>query len=381
MEQVTERAIRKWHADCGKYISAEWGGVGCPELLRDPRRIYNIDETGIFHDARSGRVHKFYAQRGSRQVQRRAMGTSKMTTITGMAGADGWLAKPVILTESKTGQLSSTMRVNDWREAGYDTTESGWQTSDSFLRALEFFIDQVKQREEVQFPIAVFVDGHRSHVNEEAALWSRRNKVILYGLNANSTFLKQPWDVGLFAPLKSHWYREVVQFYNQRVEEEETPEVTTKEIPKILRKVWGKIDQPKTVKDAFRKCGLFPWNVNAIDFSRLSEDKREDPLRCYEEEEEEAQEEEDAWEIPEGDEEETLEAEFLVEGESAPVQQVARPARGGERFIIQLEGDTSGGMNFRVPHSERKKKWLEGIQRMTNYTRIPIVVSSIFQNF
>jgi len=340
---VTERALRKWHAECRKFIEEEWKGRGCPGLLEDPRRIYNIDETGIFHDARTGRVHKVVAERGSTSVMELSVGTSKMTTVTAAISADGWMSNPVILKASRQAAGVQGLRMADWPEAYYDSTESGWQTSDSFLRCLNALVMEIKEREDVEFPIALFVDGHKSHMSEECALWARQNDVILYGLNANSTFLQQPFDVGIFSPLKSAWFKRTRAFFQ---EHHHAMMITSQEIPGILKKVWLDINKEESIRNAFRKCGLYPWDAEAIDYGQLPAHARMEPLICSE-----------------GD------SALETAAEEEPTTVTKRTSTGHSKegsWEVRLQGDKDGRISFRVPWECRDAAWYEGIMSLGN---------------
>jgi hypothetical protein len=52
--------------------------------------------------------------------------------------------------------------------------------------------------------------------------------------------------------------------------------VTAKEMPVVLKKVWEMLDNKDIIKRSFRKCGLCPWDEEAIDFSRLPHPELQD---------------------------------------------------------------------------------------------------------
>ncbi len=187
---------------------------------------------------------------------------------------------PVFLTPKRGPPTFTHIDMQAFRAAYYDTTETGWQNQDSFLNFVKRFIEEVKQIEDVQFPVVLFVDGQKSHISEECALLCNLNDVILYGLNGNSTHILQPLDVGIFNTLKKNWFSMVNQMMYE--DELENYQVTVFQLPKIAKKVWQRLDDPELIQTAFNRCGLFPWDVDAIDFTKIPKKLRlpEDTELC-----------------------------------------------------------------------------------------------------
>lgn len=284
---VTETKIREWFKYTRQFIECKWKGEGAPDVLKDPARVFNLDETNIWLDPSNGRVQRVVCPRG-RKASVQTIGERKQLTMTVAMSADGWLLPPFFLT-TKIGLPTFThIDMNGFRKAFYDTNESGWQNSDSFMRLVETLVREVRKRG-TQFPIVLFVDGHKSHVSEEVALYCRANDVILYALLANSTHLLQPLDVGIFGALKKLWYSKCLEVVNQRSELEDVEdvfEITTKVVPHIMREVWKELDRKELVEKAFRKSGIFPFDVRAVDFTKLPEKCREpENLQCSEDDE------------------------------------------------------------------------------------------------
>ena len=220
----------------------------------------------------------------------------------------------------------------------------------------------------------LFLDGHKSHISEECALYCRANDVILYGLNANSTHLLQPLDVGLFAALKQHWWTECLAFSRRKAEEgdyDRVYEVTVKIVPQIMKKVWEKLDDPKLIEKAFRKTGIFPWEVEAVDFTKLPPKMRaESNLQCSEDESDF------------GD---------TSDDEPNPATQQKRPAEKERRshkfqpFKLTMAMGEDGRMSFEVPyeyhHDVNFKRQFEEMLK-TNYPpTTKTVVSTKKKNF
>lgn len=106
------------------------------------------------------------------------------------------------------------------------------------------------EKEKVEFPIILFVDGHRSHLTMHLSELCEAKGVILVALHPNCTHMLQPADVSVFAPLKKGWqahvrewkfnndYRQVVKSYFAPIlqdifKKKSTPIVYSKWIPKM----------------------------------------------------------------------------------------------------------------------------------------------------
>ncbi|KAJ8966905.1 hypothetical protein NQ314_003239 [Rhamnusium bicolor] len=77
----------------------------------------------------------------------------------------------------------------------------------------------------------------------------------------------QPADVSLFAPLKNNWTKVVFN----RKKENNNKSVNKSTFPILLENAIQRISTD-TVKNGFRKCGLYPFNVEAIDFTKCMQD-------------------------------------------------------------------------------------------------------------
>ncbi len=189
----------------------------------------------------------------------------KQVTVIGCSGADGWLMPPQIILKLKNPPTSKSVDMAAFPEAEFDHSPSGWQTKDTMIRFLRRFHQLVTERG-VTFPIVLFMDGYRAHTSSEVNLWCHSNDIILFNLHPHATLVYQPWDHNLFGPLKSAWNQEVWKFAE---ENEFNVEITQKMVPRLLQPAWEKIAKAENVRKSFTKCGLFPWNPDAVAYHRL----------------------------------------------------------------------------------------------------------------
>jgi hypothetical protein len=118
------------------------------------------------------------------------------------------------------------------------------------------------------FQVVLFVDGHKSHISSEAAEYCAANGIALFTLLPNSTHLIQPFDVGIFGPLKHKWKEQVLNFVGRNMESR--TELTKYNFTPLLKAVFNTIQStPDIAAHAFKKSGLYPFTVQNIDRTRL----------------------------------------------------------------------------------------------------------------
>lgn len=87
-----------------------------------------------------------------------------LTSITVMFtfGADGCITPPMVIFSNKSLQANITSNVPpDWR---IGLSENGWMNSEIFDNYIENILHPYRVKKRVQFPIILFVDGHKTHL-------------------------------------------------------------------------------------------------------------------------------------------------------------------------------------------------------------------------
>jgi hypothetical protein len=109
-------------------------------------------------------------------------------------------------------------------------------------------------------PVALFFDGHHSHISLELIRKARDNNILLLCLPPNTTHLLQPLDVGVFAPLKNAW-----KVILKRHKLETRGANVNKEIfPHLLSELWETSFTPQHCKGGFRGAGLVPFSPEHV---------------------------------------------------------------------------------------------------------------------
>lgn len=98
------------------------------DVLNDPTRIYNADETGLPLDYKPGNV---IGRTGARSVYGITSGKKGQLTVMGCANAAGQVMPPMILHKGKRANKKVLESMPDtWQTT---LTESGWMNGDAFL--------------------------------------------------------------------------------------------------------------------------------------------------------------------------------------------------------------------------------------------------------
>lgn len=88
-------------------------------------------------------------------------------------------------------------------------------------------------------------------------------KIILFKLYPNATYLIQPANVSLFMSLKVLWKQAVNDFRGR-----ESDKILSKsDFASVFKNAFEQIAE-KTIVNGFRACGLYPWNPDAIEYSK-----------------------------------------------------------------------------------------------------------------
>lgn len=96
-------------------------------------------------------------------------------------------------------------------------SESGWMKDEVFFEYVVNDFNAWVEKNNIQKPIPLLVDGHKSHMSLVLSSMCEELKIILYALPPNTTHMLQPADVSDFAPLKADW-RKVVRVFLSKLE-------------------------------------------------------------------------------------------------------------------------------------------------------------------
>lgn len=177
--------------------------------------------------------------------------------------ASGVLVAPLVLFPYKE-RLPRDVSQSIPKGWGVGRTESGWMKSEAFLDCLRNVFHPWLLKNNVKLPVIVFVDGHRSHATYDTVNFCKSHGIILICLPPNSTHFIQPLDVSFFKPMKAAWDTALVKwrFDNGGAM------ISKPDFAPLLKQAIDSMNGiEQTLINGFRKCGLHPWNSEAIDYA------------------------------------------------------------------------------------------------------------------
>ncbi|KAF2883014.1 hypothetical protein ILUMI_23152 [Ignelater luminosus] len=256
---VTERAIRKWHGDLYKYVIEE---VGDPDLLMDPTRILNGDETAFQTNPTTSTV---IGPTGFKNLYEVKGKDKECITVLATFLASGEMTPPCVVYPYERIPSEIARNINPSWSLG--KSEKGWMTAKVFFGYIANTLLPYLKERNTKFPILFLIDGHKSHLSYEVANLCKENKIILYSLLPNATHILQPADVSVFKPVKTQW-RKIVEDWKLKSGQRT---VTKINFSSLIESAFTAATE-HVIQNGFRKCGLFPFEANAIDYAKCMSD-------------------------------------------------------------------------------------------------------------
>ncbi|KAJ8039126.1 Tigger transposable element-derived protein 2 [Holothuria leucospilota] len=259
--QLSHEKVEAWYDEFETYMktSQDLDGKG-EEILKDPNRLFNCDESGF---PLSGKIEKVLAPVGSRNVYQITTSDKKQITVLACMNAAGLYLPPMLIYPGVRFRYYPLEGAPaDWFMG---RSGNGWIDSEVFYEWIaNHFLPEVKKHG-VKFPVVLLVDGHKSHVSLETAEFCNKNGIILYCFLAHASHIMQPCDLSFFRSLKGHWTKEVKEFTLQS----DGQTVTKVNFAGVFAKAWKKSTIKETAMNGFRSAGIFPFNKNAYDKSKI----------------------------------------------------------------------------------------------------------------
>lgn len=216
--------------------------------------MFNCDETFLPLNII---CEKVVARRNSKHVYAQSRGTSEHITLLCGASAAGIALPPMIIfSKSFPG---GAYKFNGPDDSVYCKSESGWIDSELFMVWMKKIFLQYCGS---QRPVLLFVDGHASHITIDVIDLARENKIILFCLPPHTMHALQPLDVSVFKSLKSHFSKALSFAKKDFV-------VSKREFARVVKNPFEKAFSMLNIKAGFAKCGIHPFNPNAIDQSKV----------------------------------------------------------------------------------------------------------------
>ena len=232
-------------------------------FLNRPQDIYNCDETVIDLNKSSQKV---VVPRRFKTSHSRQVASTEHITIHCCISAAGNTVPPFIIYKAAFPGGNYTVGGPDG--ALYGKQKTGFMDGELFVKWFtKIFIPHA--RPTADHSVLLLVDGHSSHCTPDVIQIARENNVILLALAPHTTHLCQPLDVAVYRSFKIHLSKVVKIGQALRGD----LWISKSNVARIIKQPFEASMTMQNIKSGFRKCGIYPFNPNAIDKSQLFRNK------------------------------------------------------------------------------------------------------------
>lgn len=221
--------------------------------------IWNVDETGLMFVVKANKV---VAEIGKKFIYRRTYSERGETmTLVGCICANGTWIPPFIVF--KGSRWNEAYKKDCLPNTQVHLSDRGWITKELFLTWFQFFLDCTNGSPK---PMLLLMDSHGAHITPQVIELAKENDVHILTFPSHTTHILQPLDVGVYKSLKSAWQREL----NDYMAEHPTDKPNKQVFHSIFKVPFIKAMSDKTIKNAFRSCGIVPFDRTAIPEEKLA---------------------------------------------------------------------------------------------------------------
>ncbi|XP_072395276.1 uncharacterized protein [Diabrotica undecimpunctata] len=157
---INQRDIIKWFDNIKSYLNKK----GLSDVLQDPTRIFNGDETCFYLCPKNKKV---LAMKGSRNVYEIEHNPKVNLTVIFTFSAIGNILPPMIIYPHKRLPNDILSAVpNSW---GIGLTENGWMDNKNFYKYIGNIFNPYLDRNNITRPVILFVDGHKTYLTVQTS--------------------------------------------------------------------------------------------------------------------------------------------------------------------------------------------------------------------
>ena len=152
--EVSEERLQEWYADVQTYFDMD---EDLAQAIKDPSRIFNMDETAFAMEGRMGRKQRVLVPTGSESNYALKPGSRKTITFTATICANGCTTKPFIIYP---GKRLTNINAEGFPGCRHWVQKNGWTDGPAFLQYLQGFQQDTQA---IKRPVILFLDNYISH--------------------------------------------------------------------------------------------------------------------------------------------------------------------------------------------------------------------------
>jgi hypothetical protein len=224
------------------------------QLMDEPNRIFNMDESGVQLNNEPQRV---VAMKGSKNVHTVTSGERGETvTVIACCNAEGSFIPPMCIMKG----VRHKPEFEDGLPAGSKVImnkKSAYSNAQCFMHWLKNHFAPRKPPGRV----ILLLDGHASHMNSlEMFEFAEAHEITLLCFPSHCTHWLQPLDRSYFKPFKLYW----TDACNCYVSAHPGRKITRSQFGSLLKTTWNRVAMISTGANGFIACGIYPFNPNAV---------------------------------------------------------------------------------------------------------------------
>ncbi|XP_028159878.1 uncharacterized protein LOC114352467 [Ostrinia furnacalis] len=270
-ERATEKSIRQWFQELETFLSESRQS----EILQEPERIFNCAESGFLLCPETGEL---LGPKGFGNVHQIEAGDENdILTVLLTLNASGQVCPPLVIFPYL--RLPKAVTDNTLKEWTFGKSETGWINNDIFYEYIVNNFNSWLEKNYTKRPILLLTDGYKTPMSLTLSSVCEKLGIILYSLPPNSTQILQPAIITVLGPLKANW-RNVEKKFLTKPENFNIPVICS-----LFKEIIDAPELPTNIINGFRKCGLFPYNPDAVDYTKCEKNTMESPDRLEDNEE------------------------------------------------------------------------------------------------
>ncbi|CAF4889510.1 unnamed protein product [Pieris macdunnoughi] len=256
--QVTEESISLWFEKLDQYLES----IHQKDILSDPTRIFNGDESGFALCPKTGKV---LGPRGFKNFYQIKQSNEKENITAFLTfNANGDMCPPcVVFPYIRPPKAVVNSMPQNWC---LGRSETGWMRGEVFFEYITNEFNNWILENNIKKPVLLLVDGHKSHMSLMLSTACEQLQIILYALPPNTTHILQPADVSVFAPVKTYWQSTVRTFLSKP--ENFHSAITKTNFCTLLNDALKHPNIPDDIKSGFKRCGLYPFDTNSPHYTK-----------------------------------------------------------------------------------------------------------------
>ena len=223
-------------------------------LKTRPHLIFNCDESALDLNKSSKRV---LIPRSSKHSHTISTATSQHVSVLCCASAAGQSIPPLIIF-SKGMPAGRRFQDEGPINAAYSHSDSGFIDRQMYT---DWFNKVFLRHAPRERPLLLLQDGATAHISADLIDSAIANEVILLCFPPKLTHILQPCDVVIYRKMKA----EVSKIMRQVKMLRGDLWVNKSKVPAVFREALDNAFTPAIIREAFRKCGIYPFDWNAID--------------------------------------------------------------------------------------------------------------------